>query len=307
MDGGEPCLVNFSIKVGLSSTITIYEFNPQGKLLRRHAHSIPGFSFIHDFAITPNYCIFFQNPVSFNPLPFALGLRGAGECVKYQPDRPTKIVLIPRTHPYKGVKILETNSGFVFHHANAFESGEEIYIDSICYDSLPEVEANTSYKDVDFEALSPGQLWRFTLNLKEEKVEKRLIDTRCCEFPSIHPDRVGKNYRYVFFSAAHNATGNAPQQAIVKLDWKTEESDLWSFAPKGYVSEPIFVPKPDASNEDEGWVLTMVYDASLHRSILAILDGQYLSGGPIAQLHLSHHIPYGLHGSWSSQCFAEKI
>ena len=306
MDGGEPCLVNFSIKVGLSSTITIYEFNPRGKLLRRHAHSIPGFSFIHDFAITPNYCIFFQNPVSFNPLPFALGLRGAGECVKYQPDRPTKIVLIPRTHPYKGVKILETNSGFVFHHANAFESGEEIYIDSICYDSLPEVEANTSYKDVDFEALSPGQLWRFTLNLKEEKVEKRLIDTRCCEFPSIHPDRVGKNYRYVFFSAAHNATGNAPQQAIVKLDWKTEESELWSFAPKGYVSEPIFVPKPDANYEDEGWVLSMVYDASLHRSILAILDGQYLSRGPIAQLHLSHHIPYGLHGSWSNQCFAKK-
>ncbi|MGH2416118.1 MAG: carotenoid oxygenase family protein, partial [Microcystaceae cyanobacterium] len=96
LDGGKPCLVNFSIKTGLSSSITIYEFNPQGKLLRRHAHSIPGFAFIHDFAITPHYCIFFQNPVKFNPLPYLLGWRGAGECVKFQPNQPTRIILIPR-------------------------------------------------------------------------------------------------------------------------------------------------------------------------------------------------------------------
>ena len=59
MDGGATCLVNFSIKPGLSTTITIYELDQAGKLLRRHAHSVPGFAFIHDFAITPNYCIFF--------------------------------------------------------------------------------------------------------------------------------------------------------------------------------------------------------------------------------------------------------
>ena len=274
--------------------------------MRRHEHIIPGFSFIHDFAITPNYCIFFQNPVTYNPFPFLFGFRGAGECVKFQPDRPTRILVIPRNSPYQGIKILETESGFVFHHANAFELEDKIQIDSVCYESLPEIEANMSYKEVDFDTLAPGKLWRFTLNLDDETVHKQLIESRCCEFPSTHPDKVGNPYRYLFLSAAHNPNGNAPQQAILKLDWKTQERQLWSFAPNGYVSEPIFVPQPNASSECEGWIMTVVYDGSRHRSDVVILDGRDLTKGPIAQLHLKQHIPYGLHGSWTSQCFAEK-
>jgi len=301
-DGLAPCLVNFSIKPGLSSTITIYEFNPAGKLLRRQSRSIPGFAFIHDFAITPNYCIFFQNPVSFNPIPFLLGFRGAGECVKLEPDKPTRIVVIPR-HSKEPMRFLETRSGFIFHHANAFEQDDTIYIDSICYESFPEVESGSDFREVDFDAIAPGQLWRFTLNLSEQTVQRRLLEERCCEFPSVHPNHVGHPYRYLFMGAAHNAKGNAPLQAILKLDVTTGKQQLWSAAPQGYVSEPIFVPRPNGSGEDDGWVLTLVYDASKHRSDVVILDGRDLNQGPVARLHLKHHIPYGLHGSWTPNVF----
>ena len=301
-DGGAPCLVNFAIKPGLSSTITIYEFDPQGQLRRQQSRSIPGFAFIHDFAITPNYCVFFQNPVNFNPIPFVLGLRGAGECVKFQPDKPTRIVVIPR-HTQEPIKLLETQSGFVFHHANAFEQDGEICIDSICYEALPEVEPNSDFREVDFDAITPGQLWRFTLNLSEQTVQRRLLEERCCEFPYVHPKHAGRPYHYLFMGAAHNAKGNAPLQAILKLDVKTGEQQLWSAAPQGYVSEPIFVPRPDGTQEDDGWVLTLVYDASQHRSDVVILDGRDFHQGPVARLHLKHHIPYGLHGSWTPHVF----
>ena len=303
MDNGNPCLVNFSIKPGLSTTIKIYELAPDGKLLRSHSHSVPGFAFIHDFAITSNYCIFFQNPVTFNPLPFLFGFRGAGECVKFQPNQSTKILVIPRTPPYQEVKILETQAGFIFHHANAFEVEDKIVIDSICYQSFPGVESNSNYKDVDFEALEPGQLWRFTLDLKQQIVKNQMVESRCCEFPSVNPDKVGVSYRYLYLGAAHQGNVNAPLQAILKLDWQTKERQLYSFAPQGYVSEPIFVSKSGAKREDEGWILTMVYDAGRNRSDVVILDAQDLSGDPITKLHLKHHIPYSLHGNWTSQCF----
>ncbi len=306
MDEGAPSLVNFSIKPGLSTKITIYEFNPLGQLKRRHTHRIRGFAFIHDFAITPNYCIFFQNPVRFNPLPFVFGLRGAGECVQFQSNQPTRVVVIPRTPELKDdkMKILEVESGFIFHHANAFETSEkEICVDSICYQSLYQIKSDSSYKEVDFDALAPGQLWRFTLNLAGSTVEKKILDSRCCEFPGINPDKVGLPYRYLFIGAAHHPTDNAPLQAIGKLDLESGERQLCSFAPQGYVSEPIFVPHPHAKKEDEGWVLTLVYDALHHRSDVAILDPQDLNRGPIARIHLKHHIPFCLHGSWTSSCF----
>jgi all-trans-8'-apo-beta-carotenal 15,15'-oxygenase len=295
-DNGEPCLVNFAMKPGLSTTLVTYEISPQGKLLRKRQHSVPGFAFIHDFAITPNYCIFFQNPVSYNPFPFLFGFKGAGQCVKYQPEQLTRIILIPRNPDHKEVKILETNSGFIFHYANAFEKNGKIYVDSVCYENLPEVKENTSFLETNFDELPPGQLWRFSLNLEQESVSSEMIESRCCEFPMVNPNNVGRDYRYLYIAAAHNASGNAPLQAILKLDLHTNERKLHSFANSGFVSEPIFVAKSDSNAEDEGWLLTMVYDAHYHRSNLVILDGQNLE--IIATLHLKHHLPYGLHGSW---------
>ncbi|QIR39314.1 carotenoid oxygenase family protein [Tolypothrix sp. PCC 7910] len=306
-DNGAPCLVNFSIQPGLSTKITIFELNPAGEMIRKHAHSVPGFCFIHDFVITPNYCILFQNPVTFNPLPFAFGIRSAGECIKFQPNQPTRIVVIPRNPETAktGVKILETQSGFVFHHINAFEVGDEIVIDSICYDSLPEVEPESDFRQVNFEAIAPGQLWRFALQLQNGTVQRQLIESRCCEFPTIHPDNVGHQYRYLYIGAAHAETGNAPLQAILKIDLDSGERQLWSAAPRGFTGEPIFVPRPNSQTEDDGWLLALVYDAAHHRSDVVILDARDLHKGAIARLHLKHHIPYGLHGSFTPEVFVQ--
>ncbi|MDJ0735972.1 MAG: carotenoid oxygenase family protein [Nostocaceae cyanobacterium] len=303
LDGGAPCLVNFSIKPGLSTRITIFELDTTGKVVRKQAHSVPGFAFIHDFVITPNYCIFFQNPVSFNPIPFALGMCGAGQCVKFQADKPTRILIIPRSNQKEKIKILETKAGFVFHHVNAFERDEEIIIDSICYESLPEVEPESDFRQTNFDKLAPGQLWRFHLNLQNQTVEYKLIESSCCEFPIIHPEKVGRDYQYLYMGAADAASGNAPLQAFLKLDLQTGEKQIWSAVPRGFVGEPIFVPRPQATSEDDGWVLTVVYDAAAHRSDVVILDARDLNQEPIAKLHLKHHVPYSLHGNFTNQVF----
>ena len=306
MDGGAPCMVNFRVDPGLSSKITLFEFAPDGQLLRRHSHSIPGFSFIHDFIITPHYAIFFQNPVNFNPLPFLFGMRGAGECVEFQPQKPTNVVMIPRDPNNKEVKTFSVESGFVFHHANAFERDGCVVIDSITYQSLPQVQPDSNYKEVDFRKLDPGQLWRFTLNLESGAVEREMLESRCCEFPTHNPNKVGRDYRYLYIGAIPEDTGtNDPLQAVLKLDLQTGARETHSFAPSGFVSEPIFVPKPNAESEDAGWVLTLVYDGSKHSSTLAILDAENIAGEAIALLHLKHHVPYGLHGSWCDEVFID--
>uniref|UniRef100_A0A832M2H2 Apocarotenoid-15,15'-oxygenase n=1 Tax=Oscillatoriales cyanobacterium SpSt-402 TaxID=2282168 RepID=A0A832M2H2_9CYAN len=316
-DGSAPCLLNFAIKPGLSSKITVYEFAPSGRLLRQNTATVPGFCFIHDFAITPNYSIFFQNPVTFNPIPFLTGLRSAGECIQFHPKRATKLVLIPRNPSsssqnasssvqFTNPLIFETHSGFVFHHANAFEDGNEVVIDSICYESLPAVEANADFRQTNFEALSPGQLWRFRVNVQTGNIQRQILDERCVEFPALHPAKVGRSHRYLYFAAAHAPTGNAPNQAILKMDVESGDHTLWSAAPWGYVSEPVFVPRyPNhyqlTGAEDEGWLLTMVFDANRDRSAVVILDARDLC--QVARLNLQHHVPYGLHGSFTTECF----
>lgn len=300
--GKTPRLVNFSLKTGLSSILTIYEFDPDGKVLNQHSHTIPGFAFLHDFAITPNYCIFFQNPVLFHPLPFLLGWRSAGQCLQFQPNQPTRIIVIPRNGKDE-IKILDTESCFVFHHANAFEENGEIFVDSVCYESLPDVKPDADFRDINFDTIPAGELWRFQINLNTEKVTHKILEKRCCEFPTLHPNNVGRNYRYLYIGAAHQSTGNAPLQAILKLDLETNDKQIWSAAPRGFAGEPLFVPHPDGKKEDDGWVLMLMYDAAMHRSTLVILAAEDISKGPIAKLHLKHHIPYGLHGCFIPELF----
>lgn len=300
-----PILVNFAINPGLSSKITIYELDTTGKVVQRQERSIPGFAFIHDYALTPNYCLFFQNPMDLNPLPYLLGWQGAAESIEFRPEKTTKIWVIPRDRS-KPMQMLETQSGFIFHHANAFEEDNAIVVDSICYESFPAVEKDQDYLQIHFPDLQPGQLWRFTLNLETQTVQRQMLEQRCCEFPFIHPVKMGQPHRYIYLGAAHAPQGNAPLQAIIKVDVTSDERQLWSAAPRGFVSEPVFVPHPQGKKEDEGWVIALVYDATYHRSDVVILDAQDLDRGPVARLHLKHHIPYELHGTWTPQCFAPR-
>lgn len=312
-DGGRPCLVNFSIKPGLSTTITVYELSLDGSIVRQYATSVPGFAFIHDFAITPNYCLFFQNPVKFNPIPFVLGLKGAGECISFERDKPTRIIAIPRDGS-GAVKTFYADAGFVFHHVNAFEVDGSICVDSVSYTNLPAVPPDQDYKTVRFVGLPPGHLYRFHLDLAQQRVEKTLLSSRCCEFPFVHPSHVGRPYRYLYIGAAHNPEGNAPLQAILKHDLETGEQQIWSAAPRGFIGEPIFVPRrlkyeqgqPTTQYdgaEDDGWVITLVFNAERDCSDVVILDASNFNKGPIARLHLKHHVPYGLHGSFTPECF----
>lgn len=299
-DGREPRLVNFGLEVGLSTTVSIYELDLAGEVVEKQQHSIPGFTFIHDFAITPNYCLLFQNPLSFNPIPFALGLRGAAECIKFLADKPTKVWLIPRDSS-QPMEQLEIESGFIFHHANAFEAGDEIIVDSVSYQDFPALDHELDYRDVRFEEVPPGQLWRYRLNRKTKSTERRLIDKRTVDFPYVNPSLITQKHRWIFIGAAHQNEGNAPLQAILKIDPETGEQQMWSAAPKGFVGEPVFVSRPNSTQEDDGWVLTLVYDAESDRTEVVILDATNLNAEPVAKLHLKHHLPYGLHGSFTTE------
>jgi len=45
--------------------------------------------------------------------------------------------------------------------------------------------------------------------------------------------------------------------------------------------------------------LTQVYDSHTHKNFLAVLDAEHLADGPLALIHHTHHLPFGLHGWWS--------
>jgi carotenoid cleavage dioxygenase len=64
--------------------------------------------------------------------------------------------------------------------------------------------------------------------------------------------------------------------------------------------EPVFVRRPDAVEEDDGWILSYVYDGNRNLSDVVILDAQDFAGDPIATIQLPVRVPFGFHGGWAA-------
>ncbi|MEM1280670.1 MAG: carotenoid oxygenase family protein, partial [Cyanobacteria bacterium P01_H01_bin.152] len=225
---------------------------------------------------------------------------------QFNPKAKTNIILIPR-HGDGPLKSIEAPAGFVFHHANAFERDGKVFVDSVVYRDFPSLDEGLTFEDVDFSQVPAGQLWRFAIDLTTNTVEHTCLIARGCEFPALHPAKVGQPYRYLYIGAVHAPQGNAPLQALLKRDLETGEEQIWSEAPRGFIGEPVFVPYPEAKTEDEGWLLVLTYNAARHCSDLIILAAQNIAQGPIARLKLKHHVPYGLHGSFVSDYFGPQV
>ncbi|MGA8895431.1 MAG: carotenoid oxygenase family protein, partial [Planktothrix agardhii] len=63
-----------------------------------------------------------------------------------------------------------------------------------------------------------------------------------------------------------------------------------------YPMEPLFVQ--DLDHPQQGWVLTIVYDARQNSSEVWIFDAQSLDMEPVCRLGLPRVVPNGFHGTW---------
>jgi all-trans-8'-apo-beta-carotenal 15,15'-oxygenase len=300
---GAPRMVTFGVKSGPRSTIRLMEFaaggSEAGTLLSERRDTFPGFAFLHDFALTPDWAVFLQNAIAFQPLPYLLGQAGAAQCLKSKPGARGSFWLIPResgAHAGEPPRIFEAPEGFVFHHLNAFQEGDEVVVDSIFYGDFPSIGPGTDFRAIDFDTIPEGQLVRCRLDLATGAVSSERLNERCCEFAMVNPERQGLPARYSWMAVAERERGNDPLQALMKLDLASGERRVWSAAPRGFVSEPVMVPRPGATAEDDGWLLTLVWNGARCASDLVILDAASMAEVAVMELPLA--IPYGLHGSF---------
>jgi all-trans-8'-apo-beta-carotenal 15,15'-oxygenase len=291
-------LIAFGVRAAQNSTLLFYRLDSRGRLVEKRDYRLRGFAFLHDFVWTPRYRIFFQNPLAFNPLPFVLGWQPAGTCLTLKPGEPTRIWLFPQgDEPLQ----LETEPGFVFHFVNGYEVGDRVVVDAVLYENYPALEPDADYLQIDFAQIPAGKLWRFYLHPKAGSVKPRTAAGSLGGVSGHPPGSNGGIHRYIYIGATHAPGPNAPLQAILKLDTATGRTQQYSFAPRGFVGEPVFIPDPEGQGEEAGWIVTVVFDAASQRSQVVILEAADLTAGPVARIPLRHHIPYGLHGSFTPQ------
>ena len=75
---------------------------------------------------------------------------------------------------------------------------------------------------------------------------------------------------------------------------------IW-YKEEHYSGEPIFIPNPNGTSEDDGVLLVIVLDGATQLSYLLLLDGQ--SFETLAEARMDTFIPMSIHGSWYNEIY----
>jgi carotenoid cleavage dioxygenase len=181
---------------------------------------------------------------------------------------------------------------YVFHVLNAFDEGDRTVLDLIRYDAV--------FDTAPGEAISRSTpvLSRWTVDPAANRVHEEVLDDTPVEFPRIDPAVAGARQRYGYCVRTGSVPGQPSFEGLVKYDFARDESVRYDPGEGRSPGEPVFVRAADGDGEDEGWVLTVVYDAGSGTSDLVILDATSFGGPPVATVHLPARVPFGFHGSW---------
>jgi carotenoid cleavage dioxygenase len=123
------------------------------------------------------------------------------------------------------------------------------------------------------------------------------LDDRSVEFPRINPSLVGKSNQYAYALASSNLI-EPDFKEIVKYDFKNDTSEVYEYGPGKFGAEPVFVAAEGTKSEDEGYLLSLVYNQETDKSDLIILNAKEPKSGPLATVHLPQRVPHGFHGEW---------
>ncbi|MFE2216205.1 carotenoid oxygenase family protein [Streptomyces canus] len=282
-------------------SVTWFRADRHGQVLDLHAVDLGVPTFTHDYAVTTDYAIFLVNPAMVR---FEHYLKGVPSTV-WEPetlDACRWAVLHRRTGE---VTWVEAPDSFTeTHFLNAYQNGSKIVVDGHrtprfgpTWKELesppPGGDWNWWFKNI---VATP---WRWELDLATGKTTDSQVNDILGEFPRINDQRTGQRHRYGYY-ATTRGTGDWFIDGLAKHDYLTGETSMQTA--DGVLtspSEPEFVPRPGATAEDDGWLLSTWWDPTTDRSEVIVQEAQDFTAAPIARIKLNHRVPLTTHGSWS--------
>jgi carotenoid cleavage dioxygenase-like enzyme len=271
------------------------EVDPDGTMTFAREVPLPIGTMIHDFVITERYAV-----VPVFPFVFDVERAMAGDNpFVFREDSPTRFAVIERGDPRGAVRWFEGPACYVFHYANAYERGDTIVIDGC---RMPRAS-------IDFEGgtvqANAGRMHRWQIDLRAGSVREAPIDDVTSDFPRVNEGYTGRETRYAYTARIGRdrtlGTDDQFSDGWMKYDAHTGRAQVHEHGDGVFGGEGVFVARPGAQSEDDGWLVGFVHDREHNRSELRIVDAKSMDRDPVARVLLARRVPFGFHGTWVSR------
>ncbi len=187
---------------------------------------------------------------------------------------------------------IEVDPFFMFHTLNAYDDGDIVVVEGCRAPRL-----NVSFGGADLAEVVHPKLHRWRIDTVAGTVTDEPLDDRPGDFPRINDDWAGFGTRYGYVARARSwATETVAFDGVVKHDFASGTSEVFTYSPTALAGEAAFAPDPTRDDEDAGWLMNFVYEPEGDRSDLVIVDAQALE--VVARIEMPRRVPAGFHGAW---------
>nr|ADK36681.1 carotenoid cleavage dioxygenase 8 [Physcomitrium patens] len=260
---------------------------------------------VHSFAVTENYIVVPEGPLRYSVRNLLKAEEAEYFKFEWLPESGAWIHIMDR-FTGKIVTCVEVPNFVTFHFINGYEDVDEngkpqIIVDCCEHHADPVILKRMKLNELRSypgKVLPDARVGRFTIPLDGSKTGTLTAAVPIEEhgagldMNTINPVYTSKKYRYVYACGASRPC-NFPN-TLTKIDLETKTAKNWHH-PGGIPTEPFFVPRPGATEEDDGVLISLVSDDSGGGFIL-ILNGSDFT--ELARADLPYGLPYGLHGCW---------
>ena len=249
----------------------------------------------HSVAMTERYIILTAQPL-FMQFPTILRTGKISDGLRWDPRQATEFIVVDRA-TRQVVGKYEGEPFFFFHHANAFDDGDDIVIDVVAMNDATSIWSLeiAKLRDPEHKPRFYGELRRYRVSRSTGAVTVSTLSDARLEFPRINYGMVnGRDYRYVY-GTAYRTPDSSWFDELVKVDVTTGAVQRWS-EDGCFPGEPVYVRQPGTDGEDTGVVISVVLDTRVGKSFLVVLDASTLS--ELGRAHAPHHIGFNFHGDF---------
>lgn len=274
---------------------TYYRIDAAGNMVQATDIAVNGPTMMHDFAASRNHIIIMDLPAIFD---MELAMQG-GMPIRWSDDYPARFGVLPREGTADQLQWFDIDPCYVFHTLNAFDDGDDVVMYGCRIDEIWRDSATIELGDDPAPGAGPC-LTEWRLNRVTGKATETRLDDQGSEFPRVPVSKQGHSFRYGYTiglgDTGEDSDGMTGQ--LFKYDLTKGSKEVHHF-PKGHeCGEAVFVQAEGATNEDDGYMMTYVWQPETDTSYMAILDATNFAAAPIAEIHVPHRIVSGFHTSW---------
>lgn len=305
---GKDTSLNFHVMLGMDGTqvFKLYRFgNNWDEREVVGSFKMPHGSMIHMFTRTSKYAVIVLYPVTVDIANMFTNNMHPLSSMKQLKEEPTKIYLINLRDGsvIDGFTSTDPSLTWGTHFVNAWEESGHVIFDLSTnkWDALAsfmDLENMLTHKDTLADT-ADFLVKRVSLNLKNKEVtvaewpNKRNIPLlNTVDFGVINERFNGIKNCFAFGWVSMDYWRNV----LVKKDLCDSNNDKTWSRPSHYPGEMWFLPRPDGTEEDDGVVITVVFDGVAKQSYLLLLDGKTFE--EMNYSYLPHNIPFSFHGNW---------